>query len=195
MNDFLTAAQAELVGQAESGEATAAAGDRFTFKVRDWTLTSKPILFWAIIVGVGSLVVAIGPGLVLTALGVTQKQLDNNPDLEGTLGWATLLLSIALPAVGGWRATLREGKWFQGGMAGFWGTVIFTLLLLIYLMISAAVLNEFNQINGNLFADLFLQYIVFQGILNFGLGAMGGWYSVWQRRRKQQAQEMLATSS
>jgi hypothetical protein len=176
-------------------EASEAPRDRFTYKLRNATVTSKPILLWAVIVGLVSFAVATGPSLTLTVLGITQKQLDANPDLEGALGWATLILSIALPVVGGWRATVREGSWIQGGMTGFWSNVVFTICLIIYSLIAAAVLHELGQINGSFFISLFLEYIVFQGLLGFGLGAMGGWYSTWQRRRAQQAREVAAASS
>ncbi|HLW02263.1 MAG TPA: hypothetical protein VKT82_26645 [Ktedonobacterales bacterium] len=175
-------------------EVVETAGDRFTYKVRNWTVTSKPILLWAAIVGGGSFIVAVGPGLIFTALGVTQKQLDSNPDLEGALGWITLLLSFGLPVLGGWRATVREGNWRQGGMTSFWGAFIFTILLLLYYVVYAAVTGELSQIDGPFFGSIFEGFVI-QGLLGFGLGAMGGTISTWRRRRAQQAQEMLTSSS
>lgn len=160
--------------------------------LRGFTILSKQILLWASIVGVVSLALSFIP-VVEGALGVTQADVNTNAGLQG-LGCLTLLVSLALPFAGGWRATMREGNWKQGGMTGFWSAIIATILGLIVTVIYAAIIQKLDQLNGDYFSGL-LQGLILQGLLSFALGAMGGTFSVWQRRRAQQQQEALTSSS
>jgi hypothetical protein len=162
--------------------------------LRGFTFVSKPILLWGAIIGVATLALSLGPSIIVGAFGITQKDLNNNAGL--VQGWSclSLLLSLALPFVGGWRATVRQGDWKQGGMTGFWSVIIAEALGLLIALIYDAATGQLNQLSSTDWG-LLLQSLGFQVILSFSLGAMGGWYSVWQRRREQQKQEALTTSS
>ncbi|HEY7349987.1 MAG TPA: hypothetical protein VH599_16840 [Ktedonobacterales bacterium] len=163
-------------------------------RVRGLTILSRQILIWATIIGVALLAVSIGPSLILTAFGVKQQDLDSNPGLEQGLGCLFLLLPLVLPFVGGWRATQRQGNWKAGGMTGFWSGIIAYVLLLIINFIYGAVTGQLAQF-ASIDLGSFLGEVGYQLILSFSLGAVGGWFSSWQRRREQLKREALTTSS
>jgi hypothetical protein len=171
-----------------------AAGDKWTLKVRDMTVLSKEILLWAAIVALGSLVVSYGPVFLLGALNITQKDLQNNSGLVQGWGCLSILLIYGLPVVGGWRATMRQGDWRQGGFTGFWSVILLEILVLLISVIYGAVTGQLAQFTtadwGGFFVTLVIQLLV-----SFGLGAMGGYFSVWQRRRAEQSRELASSSS
>lgn len=157
-------------------------------------ILSKEILLWASIVGLGTLVVTYGPVLLLGAFNVSNQDLQNNQGLVQGWGCLSILLVYGLPTVGGWRATMRQGDWRQGGWTGFWSVILLEILVLLISVIYGAVTGQLAQFTtadwGGFFVTLAIQMLV-----SFGLGAMGGYFSVWQRRREAQRQELLSSSS
>jgi hypothetical protein len=180
---------------ASESEGTETAGKRWwDIQVRGMPILSKEIALWASIVALGSLVVTLGPSVVLGVFNVSNQDLQNNSGLVQGWNCLSILLVYGLPVVGGWRATLRQGDWRQGGLTGFWSVILLEILLLLISAIYGAVTGQLAQFTttdwGGFFVSLAIQLLV-----SFGLGAMGGYFSVWQRRREAQRQELLSSSS
>ncbi len=176
-------------------EATNESGKKWwDVQVRGMPILSKEMLLWASIAALGTLVVSYGPALILGAFNVTDQDLKNNQGLVQGWGCLSILLIYGLPVLGGWRATLRQGDWKQGGLTGFWSVILLEILLLLISAVYGAATGQLAQFTtadwGGFFATLVLQLLV-----SFGLGAMGGYFSVWQRRREAQRQELLTSSS
>jgi len=181
----------------QSGPIVAAAVDTSGVLARWHGLTplSKQILIWASIVGVANVVLSVGTNFFLNAFGGTTAQQNANAGLlNGAYCLSAVLSLVALPFIGGWRATARQGIWKQGGMTGFWSVIIAEALGLIISVIIAAATGNLNQISGNALLGE-LENLVIPAALSFAFGAAGGSYSVWQRRRAQQRQEALGASS
>lgn len=157
-------------------------------------ILSKEIALWAGIVALGSLVLTLGPTLLLGAFNITDQDLKNNSGLVQGWGCLSILLIYGLPVVGGWRATLRQGDWKQGGLTGFWSVILLEILLLLISAVYGAATGQLAQFTATDWGGFFLSLVI-QLLVSFGLGAMGGYFSVWQRRREAQKQELLTSSS
>lgn len=191
----ITAAATDDALESAIQEATNESGKRWwDVEVRGMPILSKEILLWASIVALGTLVVTYGPVLLLGAFNVSDQDLKNNSGLVQGWGCLSILLVYGLPVVGGWRATMRQGDWRQGGLTGFWSVILLAILELLFSAIYGAVIGQLAQFTnadwGGFFVTLAIQMLV-----SFGLGAMGGYFSVWQRRREAQRQELLSSSS
>ncbi len=165
LDDAIETAQQETTNPYEPARADLSPAEPTGTSLRGFPIFSRQMLLWAAIVGAASLALSIIPTLI-----------------------------VGLHFVGGWRATLRQGDWKQGGMTGFWSVIIATVLGLIISVIYAAAIQQLDKLNGDYFTGL-LEGLIIQVLLSFSLGAMGGSLSVWQRRRAEQQQEALTSSS
>lgn len=166
-----------------------------TIRVRGLTLLSKQILLWASIIGVVNLALSIGTNFFISAFGSTQAQAAQNAGLlNGGYCLSLALVLAVLPFIAGWRATLREGTWKEGGITGIWSVIVSEVLGLIVTVILATFQGQLAQINGDYFVTL-LGDLVVPLVLSFSFGAAGGYYNIWQRRRAERRQEALTSSS
>jgi hypothetical protein len=151
------------------------------------TVISRELLLWGGIAGAANFVFSLIALLIfntVTATGV----------LQGVY-CLSFLVPPALAFFAGLRVTTREGNARKGAVAGIWSLLFFEALGLIYSLVALGVMNNLLVLTDGSYWAQFLFDFLFSGLIAFGAGYFGGWFSDRRRKRAEQNQELLTSSS
>jgi hypothetical protein len=173
------------------------AGSARAYRVTLWggrtlTLLDKPMLLWGAIAGAANFVFFLLTLFIFNEFGSTKQDVTNNAGLLNGVYCLSFLVPPALAFFAGLRTTAREGVASNGAMAGLWSLIFFEVLGLIYSFIALAVTNQLQTLDGSYWASFAVNF-VFEGLIAFGAGYMGGLVS--NRRRRQAPQQEALNSS
>ena len=151
----------------------------------------RQILLWGSICAGGLIVFSIFTTIFSVNFDATKQQDQQNSNLIATIGCLSLLVSLALPFIAGWRATIREGLGRHGGLAGLVSLVLYALVAQVVTLIVVLVQGQTKLLDGTYLLST-LEGFATQALTSFALGWLGGFYSSWQRKRAQQRQAQSA---
>ncbi len=158
---------------------------------RGLTPLSKQILLWGSIIGGINILYGVATTIFYLNFASTDAQIKQNSGVIQGVVCLSFLVSLVLPFLAGWRATIREGLGRHGALAAFWSLVLTLVVEQIGSVIIASIQGQLGELNGAYYANQAANFLT-TALISVACGWLGGSLSSRQRLRAQQRQEAEA---